>query len=55
MFPDESRPTAGSGHPLRRKVFQYGDALAIVCADTIEQARAAVANGEGRLEELRPT
>ncbi len=34
------------------KVFQYGDAIAIVCADTIEQARAAADKVKVELEEL---
>jgi aldehyde oxidoreductase len=34
------------------KVFQYGDALAIVCADTIEQARAAAEKVKVELEPL---
>ena len=34
------------------KVFQYGDAIAIVCADTIENARAAAAKVKVELEEL---
>lgn len=34
------------------KVFQYGDAIAIVCADTIEQARAAAEKVKVELEEL---
>ena len=34
------------------KVFQYGDALAIVCADTTEQALAAVPKVKVELEEL---
>jgi len=34
------------------KVFQYGDALAIVAADTIEQAKAAAAKVKVELEEL---
>lgn len=35
-----------------KKVFQYGDALAIVCADTIEQAKAAAAKVKVKLEQL---
>ncbi len=35
-----------------KKVFQYGDALAIVCADTIEQAKAAAEKVKVQLEEL---
>ncbi|MBN1537930.1 MAG: molybdopterin-dependent oxidoreductase [Anaerolineales bacterium] len=34
------------------KVYQYGDAIAIVCADTIEQARAAAEKVKVELEEL---
>ena len=34
------------------KVFQYGDAIAIVCADTIEQAKAAAEKVKVQLEEL---
>jgi aldehyde oxidoreductase len=34
------------------KVFQYGDAIAIVCADTIEQAKAAAEKVKVVLEEL---
>ncbi|NTU84230.1 MAG: molybdopterin-dependent oxidoreductase [Chloroflexales bacterium] len=34
------------------KVFQYGDAIAIVCADTIEQAKAAAAKVKVELEPL---
>lgn len=34
------------------KVFQYGDAIAIVCADTVEQARAAAAKVKVELEPL---
>ncbi len=34
------------------KVFQYGDAIAIVCADTIEQAKAAAAAVKVEFEEL---
>jgi aldehyde oxidoreductase len=34
------------------KVFQYGDAIAIVCADTIEQARAAAEKVKVELEVL---
>ena len=30
------------------KVFQFGDAIAIVAADTVEHARAAVEEGQGR-------
>ncbi len=35
-----------------KKVFQYGDAIAIVCADTIEQAKAAADKVKVQLEEL---
>ena len=34
------------------KVFQYGDAIAIVCADTIEQAKAAAEKVKVELEVL---
>ncbi len=34
------------------KIFQYGDAVAIVCADTIEQAKAAAAKVKVQLEVL---
>lgn len=34
------------------KVFQYGDAIAVVCADTEEHARAAAAKVKVELEEL---
>ena len=34
------------------KVFQYGDAIAIVCADTIEQAKAGAAKVKVELEPL---
>jgi aldehyde oxidoreductase len=34
------------------KVFQYGDAIAIVCADTVENARAAAEKVDVKLEEL---
>lgn len=34
------------------KVFQYGDAIAIVCADTVEQARAAADKVKVELEPL---
>ncbi len=34
------------------KVFQYGDAIAIVCADTIEQAKAAADTVKVELEQL---
>ncbi len=34
------------------KVFQFGDAIAIVCADTIEHAKAAAEKVEVKLEEL---
>ncbi|MFH1137346.1 MAG: molybdopterin cofactor-binding domain-containing protein [Pseudomonadota bacterium] len=34
------------------KVFQYGDAIAIVCADTLEQAKAAADKVKVDLEEL---
>jgi aldehyde oxidoreductase len=35
-----------------QKIFQFGDALAIVCADTIEQARAAADRVKVDIEEL---
>ena len=35
-----------------QKVFQYGDAIAIVCADTKEEAEAAAAKVVVKLEEL---
>jgi len=35
-----------------KKVFQYGDAIAIVCADTKEQAEAAAKKVKVKLEEL---
>jgi len=35
-----------------QKVFQYGDAIAIVCADTIEQAKAAAEKVKVELEAL---
>jgi aldehyde oxidoreductase len=35
-----------------QKIFQFGDAVAIVCADTIEQAKAAAARVKVELEEL---
>ncbi len=35
-----------------KKVFQFGDAIAIVCADTDEQAKAAAAAVEVELEQL---
>jgi aldehyde oxidoreductase len=35
-----------------QKIFQFGDALAIVCADTIEQARAAADRVQVEIEEL---
>jgi aldehyde oxidoreductase len=34
------------------KVFQFGDAIAIVCADTVENARAAAEKVDVKLEEL---
>ena len=34
------------------KIYQYGDAIAIVCADTVEQAKAAAAKVKVDLEEL---
>jgi aldehyde oxidoreductase len=35
-----------------KKIFQYGDAIAIVCADTIEQAKAAAEKVKVEIEEL---
>ncbi len=35
-----------------KKVFQFGDALAIVCADTVENAKAAADKVKAELEEL---
>lgn len=35
-----------------QKVYQYGDAIAIVCADTLAQAKAAAAKVKVELEEL---
>ncbi len=35
-----------------KKVFQFGDAIAIVCADTVENAKAAAAKVKVALEEL---
>jgi aldehyde oxidoreductase len=35
-----------------RKVYQFGDAIAIVCADTLEQAQAAAEKVKVELEEL---
>jgi len=35
-----------------KKIFQYGDAIAIVCADTIEQAKAAAEKVKVQLEVL---
>ena len=34
------------------KIFQYGDAIAIVCADTEEQAKAAAKNVKVKIEQL---
>ena len=53
MFPDDVKAD-GWERPILcdTKVFQYGDALAIVCADTIEQALAAVPKVKVELEEL---
>ena len=53
MYPDDVKAD-GWERPILcdTKVFQYGDALAIVCADTIEQARAAVPKVKVELEEL---
>ena len=53
MFPEDVKAD-GWERPILcdAKVFQYGDALAIVCADTIEQARAAAGKVKVELEEL---
>jgi aldehyde oxidoreductase len=53
MFPDDVKAD-GWERPILcdTKVFQYGDAIAIVCADTIEQARAAVDKVKVEIEEL---
>jgi aldehyde oxidoreductase len=53
MYPDDVKAD-GWERPILcdTKVFQYGDALAIVCADTIEQALAAVPKVKVELEEL---
>jgi aldehyde oxidoreductase len=53
MFPEDTLAD-GWERPILSdtKVYQYGDALAIVCADTIEQARAAVDKVKVELEEL---
>ena len=49
MYPDDVKAD-GWERPILcdTKVFQYGDALAIVCADTIEQALRGRAQGQGR-------
>jgi aldehyde oxidoreductase len=53
MFPEDTLAD-GWERPILSdtKVYQYGDALAIVCADTIEQAKAAVDKVKVELEEL---
>ena len=53
MFPEDTLAD-GWERPILcdTKVYQYGDALAIVCADTIEQARAAVDKVKVELEVL---
>ena len=53
MYPDDVKAD-GWERPILcdTKVFQYGDALAIVCADTLEQAQAAVPKVKVELEEL---
>ncbi len=53
MYPDDVMAD-GWERPILcdTKVFQYGDALAIVCATTIEQALAAVPKVKVELEEL---
>lgn len=51
-------PTANKGKGLDRpilcdeKIFQYGDAIAVVCADTEEHARAAADKVKVEIEEL---
>jgi len=53
MFPEDTLAD-GWERPILcdTKVYQYGDALAIVCADTVEQARAAVDKVKVELEVL---
>jgi len=53
MFPDDVLAD-GWERPILcdTKVYQYGDALAIVCANTVEQADAAVGKVKVELEEL---
>ena len=53
MFPEDTLAD-GWERPILSdtKVYQYGDALAIVCADTIEQAKAAVDKVKVELEVL---
>ncbi|HQG54110.1 MAG TPA: molybdopterin-dependent oxidoreductase [Thermoleophilia bacterium] len=53
MFPEDTLAD-GWERPILcdSKVYQYGDAIAIVCADTIEQAKAAVDKVKVELEEL---
>jgi aldehyde oxidoreductase len=53
MFPEDTLAD-GWERPILcdTKVYQYGDALAIVCADTIEEARAAVDKVKVELEIL---
>lgn len=55
MFPEDTLAD-GWERPILSdtKVYQYGDALAIVCADTVEQARAAVDKVKVDLEVLPP-
>jgi aldehyde oxidoreductase len=53
MFPEDTLAD-GWERPILSdtKVYQYGDALAIVCADTVEQAKAAVEKVKVELEAL---
>jgi aldehyde oxidoreductase len=53
MFPEDTLAD-GWERPILSdtKVYQYGDALAIVCADTVEQAKAAVEKVKVELEVL---
>ncbi len=53
MFPEDTLAD-GWERPILcdDKVYQYGDAIAIVCADTVEQAEAAVDKVKVELEEL---
>ena len=41
MFPTNKEDGWDRPIPCDSKVFQLGDAIAIVCADTVENARAA--------------